>query len=145
MGLPYENATSGDKAFAEIQKILGRFGCDNYGIMQKAKDQITLVQFDWRGRPVQLQGNWGGYATSWLREHPYSSRMRRTPAEHKQKAMDIAQIAVCSMLRDWVKAQVTAVECQLMTFEEVFMPHMLLPDGRRMVEHAQKLLPKPDV
>jgi hypothetical protein len=29
MALPYENATSGDKAFAEIQKILGRFGCDN--------------------------------------------------------------------------------------------------------------------
>lgn len=52
MSLPYENATSGDKAFAEIQKILGRFGCDNYGIMHKAKEQITLVQFEHRGRTV---------------------------------------------------------------------------------------------
>ncbi len=64
MPLPYENATSGDKAFAEIQKVLGRFGCDNYGIMQKAKDQVTLVQFDWNGRTVQLPGHWGGYATT---------------------------------------------------------------------------------
>lgn len=144
MTLPYENATSGDKAFAEIQKILGRFGCDNYGIMQKAKDQITLVQFDWRGRTIQVPGHWGGYASQWLKEHPYSNRMRCTQAEHQIKAMEIAQIAVCSLLRDWVKAQVTMVECQMMTLEEVFMPHMLLPDGRRMVEHAVKLLPKHD-
>lgn len=109
--------------------------------MQKAREQVTLVQFDWRGRTVQLPGHWGGYATAWLRENPYTSRMRRTEAEHREKAMQIAQIAVCSLLRDRVKAQITAVECQLMTFEEVFMPHMLLPDGRRMVEHAQKLLP----
>ena len=64
MSLPYENATSGDKAFAEIQKILGRFGCDNYGIMHKAKEQITLVQFEHRGRVVQLPGHWGGYASA---------------------------------------------------------------------------------
>lgn len=143
MPLPYEIATSGDKAFAEIQKILGRFGCDNYGIMHKAREQITLVQFEHRGRTVQLPGHWGGYATAWLNEHPHSSRMRATLAEHEQKAADIAQIAVCSLLRDWVKAQVTAVERSLMTFEEVFLPHMLLPVGRRMVVAAQKLLPPP--
>jgi len=140
MSLPYEKSTSGDKAFAEIQKILSRFGCDNYGIMQKARDQVTLVQFDWNGRTVSLPGHWGGYATAWLREHPYSSRMRCSEAEYRQRAMDVAQIAVCSMLRDWVKAQVTAVECQLMSVEEVFMPHMLLPNGQRMADAAQKLL-----
>lgn len=144
MPLPYENSTSGDKAFAEIQKILGRFGCDNYGIMQKAADQVTLVQFDWRGRTVQVPGHWGGYATQWLKEHPYTSRMRCTAAEYQLKAKDVAQVAVCSILRDWVKAQITMVECQMMTLEEVFMPHMLLPDGRRMVEAAHKLLPKID-
>lgn len=140
MSLPYENATSGDKAFAEIQKILGRFGCDNYGIMQKRAEQVTLLQFEWHGRTVQVPANWGGYATTWLREHPHTSRMRSTQAEYRERAMEIAQIAVCSVLRDWVKAQVTMVECQLMTLEEVFMPHMLLPNGQRLVEHAQKLL-----
>lgn len=142
MPLPYENTTSGDKAFTEIQKILRKFDCDNYGIMEKRADQVTLLQFDWNGRTVQVPAHWGGYATAWLREHPYSSRMRCTQAEYKERAAAIAQVAVCSVLRDWVKAQVTMVECQLMTLEEVFMPHMLLPNGQRMVEAAQKLLVK---
>lgn len=140
MTLPYENAKSGDQAFADIQKILNRFNCDSFGIMQKRAEQITLIQFEWRGRRVELRGAWGGYAALWLKENPWSSRRRCTDAQHREKAMEIAQLAVCSMLRDWVKAQVTAVESGLMSFEEVFMPHMLLPSGQRMVEAAQKLL-----
>lgn len=140
MPLPYENASSGDKAFAEIQKILNRFECDSFGIMQKRSDQVTLIQFDWRGRRVELRGHWGGYASMWLKENPWTSRRKGNQAQHHAKAMEIAQVAVCSLLRDWVKAQVTAVEANLMTFEEVFMPHMLLPNGQRMVEAAQKLL-----
>jgi hypothetical protein len=141
MPLPYENSTSGDKAYAEIQKILGQFGCDNYGIMHREKEQAVMIQFDWRGRQVQFKFSWGGYAVAWLREHPHTSRSRSTLDQHKAKAAAIAKVAVCSMARDWVKSQVTAVECNLLSFEEVFMPHMLLPDGRRLVEAAQKLLP----
>lgn len=140
MPLPYENATSGDKAYADIQKILDRLGCDSFGLMQKRGEQLTLVQFEWRGKRVELRGSWGGYAAMWLKEYPYTNRRRSTEAQHRQKAMEIAQMAICSMLRDWVKAQVTAVESGLMSFEEVFMPHMMLPDGRRMVEVGQKLL-----
>jgi ubiquinone/menaquinone biosynthesis C-methylase UbiE len=33
MPLPYENATSGDKALAEIQRVLQRFGCQRFGVM----------------------------------------------------------------------------------------------------------------
>jgi len=140
MTLPYENASSGDKAFADIQKILNRFNCDSFGIMQKRAEQITLIQFEWRGKRVELRGSWGGYASLWLKENPWSTRRRCSGEQHREKAMEIAQTAVCSMLRDWVKAQVTAVESGLMSFEEVFMPHMLLPSGQRMVEAAQKLL-----
>lgn len=31
MSLPYERATSGDKALTEIQKILRGFGCSRFG------------------------------------------------------------------------------------------------------------------
>lgn len=144
MSLPYENAQSGDKAFADVQKILDRFGCDSFGLMQKRAEQLTLIQFEWRERRVELRGSWGGYAAMWLKENPYTSRRRCTEDEHKRKAMEIAQMAVCSMLRDWVKAQVTAVESGLMSFEEVFMPHMLLPNGQRLIEPARKLLGKED-
>ena len=58
MPLPYENSTSGDKAYADIQKILGQFGCDNYGIMHREKEQSVMIQFDWRGRQVQFKFSW---------------------------------------------------------------------------------------
>lgn len=33
MALPYETATSGERAIGEIQKILRGFGCDQFGSM----------------------------------------------------------------------------------------------------------------
>ena len=50
------------------------------------------------------------------------------------------------MLRDWVKAQVTAIESGILSFEAVFMPHMLTADGRTLIERIKdtNLLPSPD-
>ena len=60
-----------------------------------------------------------------------------------KRALDQGTIAVNSILRDWVKGQVTAIETGILTFEHVFMPWMLAADGRPLLEHAMKALPKP--
>jgi hypothetical protein len=39
---------------------------------------------------------------------------------------------------------VTAVECGILSFEAVFMPHMLTNDGRPLLERITELLPKPE-
>jgi hypothetical protein len=54
--------------------------------------------------------------------------------------------AVNSLLRDWVKGQITAVECGILQFEAVFMPYMLTSDGRPMIERIMQtdLLPAPE-
>ncbi|MGI8425024.1 MAG: hypothetical protein ACR2M4_00160 [Actinomycetota bacterium] len=64
-------------------------------------------------------------------------------AQHEQRAMLQAQTSVCSVLRDWAKAQITAIECGVMSFEAAFMPHMLLPSGERVIDRvrADNLLP----
>jgi hypothetical protein len=51
---------------------------------------------------------------------------------------------VSSILRDWIKGQVTAVECGILSFEAVFLPHMLTSDGRPLIERVPetKLLPE---
>jgi hypothetical protein len=63
------------------------------------------------------------------------------------EALELGKIAVCSVLRDWVKGQITAVECGVMSFEAAFMSHMLLSDGRRVIDKVQadNLLPAPEV
>ncbi len=146
MSLPYSSATSGDKALLELQKTLAKFGCQSFGTMTDAERGCTIVQFRWRNRMVSLEASWKGYAAAWLKEHPYSHRMKHSRAVHEQKAIAQAQTSVCSVLRDWVKGQVTAVECGIMSFEAAFMSHMLLPSGQRVIDRVQadNLLPAPD-
>jgi hypothetical protein len=72
MTLPYETATSGDKALAELQRTLGKFGCQSFGTMIDAEKGCTMVQFKWRGRTVSLEASWKGYAVAWQRAHPWA-------------------------------------------------------------------------
>ena len=145
MGLPYENSSVGDKAFGDIERILRKFGCSQFGVLRRWDECVLVIQFRWRERDVVLEASWKGYAEAYLREHPYSSRMRRTRRQHEEMALKQGSIAVCSILRDWVKGQVTAVECGLLSFEAVFLPHMLLPTGHTVLSHVHdKLLPPPE-
>lgn len=146
MGLPYENATSGNNAINEIQKILREFGCTKFGTGEDFESGDLFVQFEHRGRHVMLKASARGYAAAWLKAHPFGPRIRGSKADHEAKALRIGGIAVYSILRDWVKGQVTAVEIGMMTFEAAFLSHILLPSGLSVIEHVQqqKLLGAPE-
>ncbi len=143
MSLPYATATSGQKARAEILKILQRFGCESVGFMDEFATNSLLLAFEWRDRKIQLRASAQGWANAYLEEKPYSHRMQRTREEYERWALEQGMIAVNSILRDWVKGQVTAIETGILTFEHVFLPYMMLPDGRSVAEHATKLLEAP--
>jgi hypothetical protein len=144
--IPYEGATSGASARDEITKVLRRFGCETVGFMDDFDKHEVLLAFTHRGRPVQLRASAKGWAQMYLRENPWTSRRREAKQEYEQAALRQGQVAVNSILRDWIKGQITAVECGILSFEAVFMPHMLTADGRPLVERIKEteLLPKPD-
>lgn len=146
MGLPYENATAGDRALMEMQKTLKAFGCQSFGTMTDEERGCIIVAFKWRDRQVHLEASWKGYAVAWLKQHPWTASRTASRQRHEQRAMEQAKKSVCSVLRDWVKGQTTAIECGVLSFEAAFMPHMLLKDGRRVLDAAQaaNLLPAPD-
>lgn len=143
MSLPYENATSGDRAIAEVQKILRAFGCTKFGSMNDDVEQTILIQFEYRQRMVSVKASAKGYAAAWLKEHPYGSRTKGSLKDHQARAMQIASVAVYSILRDWIKGQITAIETGILTFEGAFLGQILLPSGRTILDHAmeQKMLP----
>ena len=143
--VPYENASSGHKARDEITKILQRFGCESVGFMENFADKSVLLAFTHRGRPVQLNASAKGWAAMWLQENPWSSRRNASDAQWNEKAVAKGLVAINSILRDWVKGQVTAVECGLIPFEGVFMPYMLTNDGKPLIERIKTLdlLPAP--
>ncbi len=139
MSLPYESATSGEKALGEMQKILRAFGCTKFGNMVDEEAGEVLVQFEYRGRQVRAKASKRGYASAWLKEHPYSHRIRATRVQHERKAMEIASVAVYSILRDWIKGQITAIETGVLTFEGAFLGQIMLPNGRTVLEAVRDI------
>jgi hypothetical protein len=127
MALPYENSTSGKAAIGEVQKILQGFGAQSFGYMEDFETGDLIVQFERRDRKVVMRANAKGYAAAWLRHHPYGARTRGTRAQYEAKALFIGKIAVYSILRDWVKGQVTAIEVGMMTFEGAFLGQYCWP------------------
>jgi hypothetical protein len=143
MTLPYENATSGERALGEIQKLLRAFGCNKFGSMVDDQLGEILVQFEYKGRQCSVKASIKGYAAAWLKEHPYNSNHRYPRPKHDQRALDIASVAVYSILRDWIKGQLMAIETGILSFEGAFLGQILLGNGKTVLEHAtaEKLLP----
>jgi hypothetical protein len=144
--LPYENATSGDRALAEMQRVLQNFGCESFGSMMDWASNKLIVQFRHHGRQVHIEASIQGYAVAWLRVHPWTSRMRATREAHEREAMRVASLACYSMLRDWLKGQIAAIETGLLSFDGAFLGQLMLPSGMTMLQHAQtaKMLPSGD-
>ncbi len=121
MTLPYENAAGGEAAIKQIQKVLHGFGASSFGVMEEFDKGEVIVQFVWRERRVTIKASAKGYAAAWLRHHPWSSRMRTTKADYENRALKQANVSVYSILRDWIKGQVTAVEVGMLSFEGAFL------------------------
>lgn len=138
MALPYSTSTTGEKALGEIQKLLRAFGCNKFGSMIDDGAGELLVQFEYRGRMVSVKASTKGYAAAWLKDKPYTSRMHCTRQQHEAKAMDIASVAVYSILRDWIKGQIMAIETGILSFEGAFLGQIMLPNGRTVLEHASE-------
>lgn len=148
MTLPYSTATSGKAAMSEVQRILQSFGATSFGFMENFADGTLTVQFMWRDRRVTINANAKGYAAALLREKPYTNRMRVTKADYEAKCLKQGQIAVYSILRDWIKGQITAVEVGMLSFEGVFLGQILLPNGETVLDRVERdellTLPKPE-
>ena len=140
MTLPYEGTSAGMSALSNVEALLRRFGCSNYGVMTDWEKGQIIVQFTWKSRQVSVAASYTGYTEAWKKHHPYNSNYK-TRDRWSAKAQNKGEMAVPSILRDWIKGQVTAIETGVVDFETAFMPHMLASDGRRLIEHAREVMP----
>lgn len=142
--LPYETTSMGERALAQSQRLLQSFGCQQFAHALDYENRIVLVSFKHRDRIVKLEASMKGYAAMWLKAHPYTSRhMRKTTREdYEARAYVVAENAVYSMLRDWIRGQITAIETGMLTFESAFLAQIVLPSGRTAMQHLynEKLL-----
>jgi hypothetical protein len=139
MSTPYENATSGVAARDEITKLLRRFGCTSIGFLDEYEKHEVLLVFEHRSRKMQLRASAKGWAALYLKEHPYNYRHKGGEQQHRDKALAQGHVAINSIPRDWVMGQIMAVECGMLSFNDVFLPFMLTHDGRTVSERADQL------
>jgi hypothetical protein len=139
MTIPYASASAGVRARDEITKILRRLGCESIGWMDDFEKHEVLLAFKHRGQNVQLRASAKGWAQAWLKENPWNYNRRSVRQDYEQAALKQGHIAVNSVLRDWMKGQITAIECGILSFEAVFMPYMLTSDGRTLFERPKPI------
>lgn len=139
-GFPYENATSGKAALIDMQKVLQSFGATSFGVMERWESGDVIVQFELRGRRIQVAANSYGYTKAWLTRN----KTQKYNTEHQNRAIKLGQTAVYSILRDWIKGQVTAIEVGMLTFDQAFLSHIVLDSGETVMERIeqQKILPQ---
>ena len=141
---PYARARSGGAARDEIAIILRRLGCESVGFMDDYAKCEVLLTFVHRGQHVQLRASAHGWAALFLKAKPWTPGLRCLRHDYEAAALAQGHVAVNSILRDWIKGQVTAIECGILSFEAVFLPFMLTADGRPLIDRAMELLPAPD-
>ena len=134
MSVPYASATSGERARGEIRKLLQRFGCESVGFMDEFTEGTLLLAFKWRGNQVQFRASARGWADLFLKEYPWHNRRRCSEAEWECKARAQGMIAVNSILRDWVRGQITAIETGITEFRHVFLPYLVTASGETVAE-----------
>lgn len=143
--IPYAEATSGHRARADITEMLQKAGCTQVGILDNFEAAELVLSFVHRGRPFLMRASTKGWAAWYLRQNRWNSRRKATEVDWRARAQRQGMIAVSSILRDWCKGQVTAIECGILSFEAAFGLHLVGSDGRTMVETSgfQQMLAPP--
>jgi hypothetical protein len=137
MTLPYANATSGQKATDDIRRTLQAFGCSKFAPMEDFAEGTITIQFEYRGRMVQVTASAKGWASAYLRMNPHTHRHRKSKVDYEREALKQGQIAVWSILRDWIKGQITAVETGILAFDSAFLGQILLPSGNTVHQEVE--------
>jgi len=123
MGKRYAAGTSVpvDRTRAEIERILERFKADSFGYFTEPRR--VMIAFRCNGRNVRFDLPIPDKATAKNQDH-WAAVVRE-----KWRAL-----ALC------IKSKLVSVEAGVETFEEAFMAHVVMPDGRTVGEHALPLV-----
>ncbi len=104
---------SPEKSQAEIDATLKRYGCDQRMWGRDDTLHMVAIAFRRKGQGYRMQMP--------LPVSGYSMGAAKAEAETRRRFR---------VLLIWLKAQFEMVDTGLITFEDAFMPHAILPDGR---------------
>ncbi len=125
-------SVSSEKSRAEIERTIIRYGADSFGYMWQG-DQ-AMVSFRFEGKTVRFMLSMPDRASEEFTLTP--SRRRERATEDAIREWEKACRQTWRALALIVKAKLEAVESGIMSFEEEFLPYLLMPDGTTVAEQV---------
>lgn len=120
---------SSERSRAEIVRILHRYGCDQLGY--GFQDGQAMIMFALAGRHVRL-----------LIPLPKKAEFTKTPQGRPRRSKQRIDAAYEQSIRQrWralalvLKAKLEAVEAGIASFDQEFLPYIMLPDGKAVEQH----------
>jgi hypothetical protein len=106
---------------AEIERILSRFGADQFMIGWET--ERALIAFRAQGRHIKM-----------LLPLPAREKFSTANSYEAEQRRVWRSMALC------IKAKVESVSTGIETFEDSFMAHVVLPNGETLAQHARPLI-----
>jgi len=126
-----QTAVTSEKSRNEIERTLTRYGASSFA-------------YGWQGSQAMIGFAMDGRQIRFLLPlpDPADRAFTRTPTGRGRSTTEAAKAHEQAVRQRWralaliVKAKLEAVESGIVTFEDEFAMHMILPDGRRVAEHV---------
>ena len=124
-----------EKTQAEIQAVVRRYKAD--GFVTGWEDRQALVRFRSQGRYVRLTMTLPDPADEAFTTYLQGSVKFSRAASEAHKRWDQACRQRWRAMLLLIKAKLEAVESGIVTFEQEFFSHVVMPDGGTVYEHAR--------
>lgn len=131
MAYAENTSVSVERSKAEIERTLQRYGADQF--MSGWDQHRAYIAFRMAGRHIKF-----------VIDLPGKDEFARTPGRGRKRSPEQALTAWEQACRQrWralalvIKAKLEAVESGITVFEDEFMAHIVLPDGRTVGEHMR--------
>jgi hypothetical protein len=130
--LNYTTSVSVDKTVGEIQKCLAVHGAKAILCEYDDKGHVIALSFKvsagQQELAFRLPSDWRPVLTLLERDRKVP-RSFRTPEQALRVSWRI--------VKDWVEAQMAIVDTKMVHLEQVFLPYVIMPDGRTLYERVR--------
>lgn len=126
-----ETKVSADRSKAEIERLLIKYGASKF--MSGWQETSAIVGFEMRNRRLKFLLPLPSKSEDRFKFSPSRRKLRSEADAYRAWEQETRQRWRALALI--IKAKLEAVESEISTFDEEFMPHIVLPNGETVAEH----------
>lgn len=99
-----------ERSRQEIERVVEKYGANKFAIATDNESRLVMIEFHMNRRRIRFE-------------------LHQPPPEHPQKLRTSWRALLLA-----IKAKLSSVDSGIETFDEAFLAHVVMPDGRRFGE-----------